>query len=144
MSFHFEVQKDSRRSKTPRELTTHSTKIATSDDNTVNFTPSTNIIQRVKRRAVNCDKTSAACKTGKRLVSRIGKEFLQVNIKRANNSLAKWGKGMARRLTQRKHTIYKYMQWGLTSWESERWRPRLQRGDTYSYSIDKNNGARRH
>lgn len=101
----------------------------------MNFPSTTNRVERVKRHASNCDKISAVHATHKGLVSRICKEFLQVNIKRISNSLAKWGKGMARHLARREHAIYKSMKWCLTSEESEGCQSEPRRDDVHVHPV---------
>ena len=61
-------------------------------------------ISKVKRQASEWEKIIANETTDKGLISKIYEQFIQLNARKTNNPIKKWGKKSIQTLLQRRHT----------------------------------------
>ena len=59
---------------------------------------------KTKRQPTDQEKIFANNATSKRLLSKIHEQLIQLNTKKTNNPVKKWGEGLNRTFLQRRHT----------------------------------------
>ena len=74
-------------------------------------------INKMKRQPSEWEKIITNKATGSRLISKIYKQLIQLNIRKANKPIQKMGRRPKQTFLQRKHTDK--LQWGITSHLSE-------------------------
>ena len=57
-------------------------------------------ISKVKRQPSECEKITANETTGKRFISKIYQQLIQLSARKTNNPIKKWGKGQNRHFSK--------------------------------------------